>query len=439
MKWALVPFIAMRYLRAKRRESGFAPSLLSVLGVAVGVMTLTVVLGIMNGFQLGFIENIVEISSYHLQIRSQNRAEAGGGLSAKTLDALKSSPSVLAVIPFSDLQCLVEGRFSRARPCIVRIVPQDVLSMDAAQARLLSMTSGSFSLSEEGSIVIGSELAAATGAKPGDTLFLVSADSSQGRLVSRRDSLKVAGIFNCGYYDFDVGLAFISFRTAAAMAPRATRSVTYGVKLADRFRDEAALGRIQRLLAGSGFRAESWRVYNRSFFDALFMEKLMMMFLVGLIFVVVGFNIFNSLRRTVFEKREEIAVLKAVGVSPRSIQYAFVFEGFVIGLFGALTGLIAGLALAQNVNRAFSVVEAGVNGALRAAWAVIEPLQGAAASESFSIFSPLYFYLTAVPSKVLLPETIFVASFALLASVTAAFGASRAVAAFRPAEILRYE
>jgi lipoprotein-releasing system permease protein len=436
MRFSLVPFIAMRYLRAKRKARGLAPSLLSVLGVAVGVMTLTVVLGVMNGFQLGFIESIVEISSYHVQIHGQGAAE--GALAERILTVVSSLPSVTAVIPFSERQVLVEGMFFRPRPCTVRAVPPDLLARDPVQRRLLALRSGSFSLSTDDSIVIGSELAAFTGTRVGDSITLVSVDASGGLPAPRRVVFTVTGIFSCGYYDFDVGLAFISLSAARRLAPGGA-SLTYGIKLTDRVLDAAAVKRISAALEGSGFRAESWREYNRSFFDALFMEKLMMMLLVGLIFVVVGFNIYTSLRRTVFEKKEEIAVLKAVGVPPRSIQYAFIFEGLVIGMAGALAGMLIGLALAANINAVFSAVEVLVNAVMWAAHALSAPFRPAGGSEGFAIFSPLYFYLTEVPSRVLLPEAFLVAFFATLASVAAAYGASRTVAAFRPAEILRYE
>ena len=132
----------------------------------------------------------------------------------------------------------------------------------------------------------------------------------------------------------------------------------------------AGLRKIAPLLSGTGYTAESWRTYNRSFFDALFMEKLMMMVLVGLIFIVVGFNVFHSLRRSVHERMEEIAVLKAVGIPPGRIQAIFVLEGLLIGLAGAVSGLLAGLGLAVNVNAVFAGVDAVINGLIHAVHAL---------------------------------------------------------------------
>ena len=112
----------------------------------------------------------------------------------------------------------------------------------------------------------------------------------------------------------------------------------WGMKIADRFNDGAPLSAASALLEPYGMLVESWRTYNRSFFDALFVEKLVMMLLVGLIFIVVGFNIYHSLRRSVFERMEEIAVLKAMGVPPRRIQSVFVLQGLMIGVVGGAGG-----------------------------------------------------------------------------------------------------
>ncbi len=437
---SIVPFIALRYLKARRGTGGMAASVLSVLGVAVGVMTLTVVLGVMNGFQLGFIESIVEISSYHIQIHpasSAAGAQSGAGLPASVVERVREIPGVTSVVPFGELQGLLEGVYSRPQPSVIRAVPPDLLSQDPVQAGLLSMDEGSFSLDAPGSIVIGSQLAVSLGASVGEPVYLLSVDTSRLIPAAQRRLFTVSGIFTSGYLDFDAGLAFISRSDAAALPGK--MPTIYGVKLTNRLDDGPALQKISAVLSGTGFAAESWRSYNRSFFDALFMEKLMIMILVCLIFIVVGFNIYNSLRRTVLEKREEIAVLKAVGVPPRSIRYAFMVEGAVIGFAGALAGMILGLAIAANINAVFSLVEVVVNGALRLANSIAAPITHGASREGFSIFSPLYFYLTEVPSRVLPREAVLVASFAVLSSVAAAFGASRSVAGFRPSEILRYE
>lgn len=444
MRGSLPLLLASRHFRTRRREAGNASTILSVAGIAVGVMTLTVVLAVMNGFQLGFIDSIVEISSYHLQARP--RVDAGSAAPSPTLDAaviaaLHDVRGVTAVVPYAERQALVERAFQRPRACIVRAVPPDLTVMDPAQARMLALEDGSFNLRDPANVVIGAELSLALGARVGDALSLSSyTPGANGRPVPRRDGFRVTGIFRSGNYDFDTGMVFISLAAAdtlyggGAPLPR-----TWGIKLADRFADGPALRAVTALLAGTGFVAESWRTYNRSFFDALFVEKLMMMVLVGLIFLVVGFNVYHSLRRSVHERMEEIAVLKSLGVPPRRIQATFILEGFFIGGAGAVLGMLAGLVLSVNVNEVFALVESLVNGILGLGRVLFLALSAKGGSSSFAIFSPTSFYLTQVPSHVYLREAFMVAAFAVAACTVAALGASRAVSRFRPAEVLRYE
>jgi lipoprotein-releasing system permease protein len=437
VRGSLPLLLAFRYFHARRHGAGNASTLLSILGIAVGAMTLTVVLAVMNGFQLGFIESIVEISSYHLQVQPAQSAD----LDPAVIERLRGLRGLTALVPFVQRQALIEGAFQRPRVCSVRAVPPDLFERDPVQSRMLSPVEGTFDVGRPMGIVLGSELAAALGARIGDALTLSSyAVGSNGRPVPRRDSFVLTGTFRTGYYDFDSGLAFTSLATADALygggseLPR-----TWGIKIANRFDDASFQRQASALLQGSGLTVESWRAYNRSFFDALFVEKLMMMILVGLIFVVVGFNVFHSLRRSVHERMEEIAVLKAVGVPPRRIRSTFILQGLFIGVAGGGSGLLAGLGLAINVNEVFSTVEHVVNAATMVVRSLSMVFARGGTLAEFSIFSPAYFYLTKVPSHVFLREAFLVSFFAIASCAAAAWAASRAVSQFRPSEVLRYE
>jgi lipoprotein-releasing system permease protein len=444
VKISLPLLLAFRYFHARRRGSGNASTLLSILGIAVGVMTLTVVLAVMNGFQLGFIESIVEISSYHLQIQpnlATGAADQPPDLDSATAARVRDLPGITALVPFVQRQALVEGAFQRPRVCAVRAVPADLFQRDPVQARMLAPVEGAFDVGRPQGLVLGAELAAALGARIGDVLSLSSYSSGAGgRPVPRRDSFVVTGTFRTGYYDFDSGLAFVSLQTADALygggrsLPR-----TWGIKIANRFDDARAVRDVSAIVPGAGFTVGSWRAYNRSLFDALFVEKLMMMILVGLIFFVVGFNVFHSLRRSVHERMEEIAVLKAVGVPPRRIRTTFILQGLFIGTTGGAAGLLAGLALSVNVNEVFSAVEHLVNAVTMIVRTAALSFAPSGSGDGFSIFSPTYFYLTKVPSHVFLREAFLVSFFAVASCAGAAWAASGTVSLFRPAEVLRYE
>ncbi|MFW6293229.1 MAG: FtsX-like permease family protein [Spirochaetota bacterium] len=167
----------------------------------------------------------------------------------------------------------------------------------------------------------------------------------------------------------------------------------------------------------------------------------MMMLLIGLIFVVVAVNIYQSLRRSVAERTEEIGVLKAIGAPPLPLQFVFVLEGLWIGLAGGLLGLVLGLLVSMNINELFGLTEILVNALAYAGQWIVGLVTGAGAGGAggFSIFSPAYFYLDEVPAVVVPVEVVAIVMFAILSSTIAAWVASRRVSSIAPAAVLRYE
>jgi lipoprotein-releasing system permease protein len=177
----------------------------------------------------------------------------------------------------------------------------------------------------------------------------------------------------------------------------------------------------------------SWRQYNSAIFGALRVEKLLMMLIVGLIFVVVAVNIFYALRRSVVEKTEDIGILRALGAPAGIVRLIFVIEGFGIGLIGALGGLGLGWLLATHISDVFWVLEAVVN-QLRAWISTRQGAQDLLGSGRISLF-----YLDQVPSRLVPEEAIGISVVAFLAALLASFAASRRASRIMPAEILRSE
>lgn len=431
MRAGWILYLARRYFRSKRKNRGLAPSLLSVAGIAVGVMALISVLGVMNGFQLGFIDDILAISSYHLRITL-----AGKELAPGELARMRSVPGVKAVVPFMDIQTLITGPLTEFHAAVVRGVPPNVARLDPGLASHLSPVAGTLYLGSEHSIVLGYELAQTLGVKVGDRVSVVSLSGrSFSGLSPENIPFTVVGIFRSGYYQFDATLCFVDLRAAATLG--GSRSdLIYGVKLVNRFQDVAAARHIAAAFPHLNLNIESWRTFNSAFFGALRMEKLVMSLLLGLIFLVVGANIYHFLQRTVSEKREEIGILRSLGASPPAMQGVFVFDGLYIGVLGATIGLLLGLLVSDNINAIFSFVELIVNVLLAIVTALFVPFAGAAA---FSLFSPAYFYLNQVPSRVLFHEALIIYLFGVMTSVAAAFFASRNAASIKPQEVLRYE
>lgn len=436
MGW--VSFTAGRlacFSRQSTKKRGAPLPVLSIAGIAVGVLALTVIISVMNGFQLGFIENILEISSYYVRVESPPwKAQELNEI----VEKIKTLPGVKAAVPFRELQVLARGSWEQ-QAVVVRGIYPSSLREDQGMAEKLIIEEGDFDLEYESSIILGAELAVRLHVDLGDTVRLISItgpDSFASLMNVKEDSAKeevksdvslftVCGIFRSGFYEYDLGWAFINFDKAAEIGGE---DYTLGIKLNDRWQDKKAAALLAREL-GENITIKTWRDFNRAFFGALRTEKLFMFVLVGLIFIVVGLNIYQSQRRIVLEKREEIGLLRAVGAGDKAVRLIFVWDGLLIGLVGAGTGAALGLYISYNIAAIFTLLEQIVNG-------VLSLLNQ---SGHFAIFSTEIFYIKEIKARIIPHEVLFIFLFGLLSALGAAWFASSKVSRIRPAEVLRDE
>ncbi|GHV27252.1 hypothetical protein AGMMS4952_08620 [Spirochaetia bacterium] len=445
-----IGFVAIRYFRGRKNSKSPAP-VLAILGIATGVLALTVILAVMNGFQLGFIESIVEISSYHLRIESFPGGERGEALR----EALEEQGGITSTVPFREIQGILRGRQRGHHGAVIRGLPPDALERDPGMAGRLTFEKGSFNLKEKSSILLGAELARRLDADIGDWISVVSVSASMedmlgggeekagngsGRDPNTESSSRflVTGIFRSGFYEYDLGWAFINIDRGEDPG-----DLFLGIKLKNRWQDRAGIEQVRHILEKAGEpepKIFSWRDYNRAFFGALRTEKLFMFILVGLIFIVVGLNIFQAQRRTVLERREEIGLLRAVGATDTAVRLIFVWDGFIIGLLGAGAGMLLGLLIACNIAPFFSILEGIVNFFIHILNIIASPFMGAdTAGEGFAIFSPTVFYIKEIPSRLIPHEVLLIFLFGFFSALLAAWFASGRVSRTRPAEVLRYE
>ena len=441
-----IGFVAGRYVK-KRKHSGGGTSasfFLSVCGIAVGVLALTVIIAVMNGFQMGFIESILEISSYHVraELADAERAEEAASLLLKD----NAGRLTKSVVPYREVQGIIrEADTGRQQVAVVRALPADALVTDLGMAEKLIMERGAFNLHDPSAILLGAEAASRLGVRLGETVTLLSLsgilpqfpagngannengeNEGDGTLDS---SFVVRGIFRSGFYEYDLGWAFISLERAREMEP--LLKTTLGVKINDRFADQHALSLIEKTLAEHGIDAKvtSWRDYNKAFFGALRTEKLFMFILVGLIFIVVGIQIYQSQRRLVLERSDEIGLLRAVGAGVFDVRCIFALGGLIIGGIGALTGTILALLITRNIAPLFGFLENAVN-------FIIGLLN---AGGRFAVFSPTIFYIKDIPSRLIPSEVLVIFLFGFGSAVFAGWFASKRVTSIKPAEVLRYE
>jgi lipoprotein-releasing system permease protein len=321
---------------------------------------------------------------------------------------------------------------------VIRGLPPDALQKDSGMAAKLEFEAGSFDLEQDHAILLGAELARALSARLGDEISLFSVtglfaggDAPGEDGSASVNTFTVTGIFRSGFYEYDLGWGFINLERARALAGP---ELSMGIKLRDRWQDRQALGLIEKALAGENSKISTWRDYNRAFFGALRTEKLFMFLLVGLIFIVVGLNIFQAQRRAVLERREEIGLLRAVGGGDTAVRLVFVWDGLIIGFCGATAGLILGLLVASNIPFFFTLMETVVNLFVR----IINFFSGSFFGE-FALFSPTVFYIKEIPSRVIPHEVFLIFMFGFLSALLAAWFASGKVTRTKPAEVLRYE
>jgi lipoprotein-releasing system permease protein len=431
-----------RLRRTKSKNIGSVASasfFLSVSGIAVGVLALTVILAVMNGFQMGFIESILEISSYHIRAELDNPDAAG-----RAVGLLGTGRAVKSVVPFEELQGIIRvPNNGMQQVAVVRALPPDTLVADQGMAEKLVIERGAFDLRDPDSILLGAEAAARLGVRVGDKVTLLSLagilpqasgspedGSDENDAGETLDStFTVRGTFRSGFYEYDLSWAFIGIERAKTLEPNL--KVTLGVKINDRFSDQYAAGLVEKTLADNSIAAKvtSWRDYNKAFFGALRTEKLFMFILVGLIFIVVGIQIYQSQRRLVLERSDEIGLLRAVGAGAFEVRCVFALNGFIIGGIGALTGTVLAMLIAHNISALFTTLENGVN-------FVIGLLSGGG---RFAVFSPAVFYIKDIPSRLIPSEVAIIFLFGFGSAVLAGWFASKRAVYIKPAEVLRYE
>jgi lipoprotein-releasing system permease protein len=298
------------------------------------------------------------------------------------------------------------------------------LEKDRGLAGKLTFESGSFAITGNRDILLGAELALRLAVRVGDEITLVSV---AGLLSDEREAedsrFTVTGIFRSDFYEYDIGWSFINLDAAGDLGGGAP---LLGVKLKNRWQDSRILNRIRSLPETQGLVISSWRDYNRAFFGALRTEKLLMFVLVGLIFIVVGLNIFQSQRRVVLERREEIGLFRALGAGERAVRLIFVWDGFIIGLVGGGIGLVLGLLIATHINGIIDLWN----------YLIISIFN---APRQFAILSRRIFYIREIPSRIIPQEVCLIFLFGLLSAILSSWFASGKVSRTRPAEILRYE
>lgn len=407
--------IGLRYTRAKRRNHFISfISMTSMAGIALGVMALIVVLSVMNGFQEELRGRILGVAS-HLEISGPGgQMEAWPDLARQ----VAAHPEVRGMAPFVMGQALmVQG--SETKGALIRgVLPAEEdkvaeFSSHMKSGKLADLKAGEFN------ILLGSDLARSLGVFPGDKVAVIAPQGvvTPAGMMPRIKQFNVVGIFQMGMFEYDSGLALIHLVDAQKLYRMGDAVSGLRVKLGDMDRAPWVLRELAKSLQGDYYLSD-WTMSHANFFQAVLIEKRMMFIILTLIVAVAAFNIVSTLVMAVTDKQADIAILRTLGATPRSIMAIFMVQGSLIGVIGTLIGLVLGVGLALNVETVVPMIEKAVG---------------------MDLFPADVYYISKLPSKLVWPDVFTIGGVALVLAFLATLYPSWRAARIQPAEALRYE
>ncbi len=409
-------FIGLRYTRAKRHNHFISfISMVSMLGIALGIAVLITVLSVMNGFQKEIRARMLGVMA-HIQVNGFEEGLADWPAIAK--DATRN-PQVIAAAPYVNGQGLLNNPPGTPKGVAIRGVLPGVeegvadLGRDMRAGKLEDLVPGGYG------IVLGGELARALHATRGDKIQLIAPQGqiTPAGMIPRVKTFTVVGMFMSGHYEYDLNMALIHLKDAQVLY-RMGDNVS-GVRLKVEKVDDAPLiaRELAKTLRVDGLITD-WTKLNPTYFKAVQLEKRMMFIILTLIIAVAAFNLVSTLVMVVTDKQAAIAILRTLGASPASIMKIFMVQGAVIGVTGTLLGVIGGVLLALNIEAVMAFFERVFH---------------------FQVLPREVYYLSALPSDLHWGDVGFVASIALVMALLATLYPSWRAARVDPAEALRSE
>lgn len=342
-------FIALRYLKTKKKQRGISVNtLISIDGVAVGVMALLVVLSVMSGFHEDLQRKILGVNAHVVVLNYK------GGMTEyrDIIERVRSDKEIVSSAPFIMGQVMVSYE-KRAHGVFLRGVDpeSEIKTTDIGRFMKEGSLKDLLSQNETPGIIIGKELASSIGVFKGDMITILSPVGKIGPLgmLPKVRQFRVVGIFEVGMFEYDSNLVLTDLKAAQEFFDLKDEVTGVQLRLADIYQAPLVREKLQKQL-GFPLYAKDWMQMNKNLFSALKLEKFAMFVILILIILVASFNIVSTLIMNVIEKRREIAILKAMGATDRGIMSIFMLQGLLIGLLGTVIGIAGGYLLCYVLN-----------------------------------------------------------------------------------------
>lgn len=410
-------FIAQRYLRSKNKEKFISiTAIFSFIGIMLGVATLIIVMSVMNGFREDFTNRILGVNS-HISVYPGSRELKNY---KEAIDIIKKNQNVQSVNPIIENQVMILVDNDTSGAIIKGITAKDLKDKGKIFEKI-----SSFNFEKnynDNAILLGQSLAIKLRVAEGDEVKIISPESNSTLLgtIPRMKTYKIVGTFSSGMYEYDAGVAFIPLDMAQKHFKYKDSVGNLEIYLKDMNKIEATYDELKRELKNNDFNVTliDWKQSNSAFISALKVERNVMFIILTLIILVATFNIISSLTMLVNDKNKQIALLRTIGFTKQSIMRIFLITGLLIGFTGTFLGTIIGVIFAKNIQNIKIWIEKLFN---------------------LELFSPTVYYLTELPSKVILEDIIFIVGLSLFLSFLSTLYPSYKASKTNPAEILRYE
>jgi lipoprotein-releasing system permease protein len=411
--------LALRYLRARRKEGGIALiAIISYVAIALAVMALIIVMSIMAGFRNELLDRMLSFNG-HMYVQGQVLVDPDREAAVTRIAAV---PGVTSVSPLTENQALVRAAGQTTGAVVRGIRPQDLDSMSYVFDSLTPEARRAFGQGAYGgdNILIGKALAESMGLRVGDPITLYSptgADSAFGNLGGLEKTYRIGGVFTSGTADFDRAFIFMPLEQAQLFFGKegVWDVIELKVEEPDRVGD---LTQSVRAASGRSAIVSDWRDRLAAFWGALKVERVAMSIILGLVVAIAALNIISGIVMLVKNKTRDIAILRTVGASQSSMLRIFFIAGAAIGVAGTITGLVLGLVFCLNIGAIQHFLE----------WVL-----------GVQLFNADVYMLDAIPAEVDAMDVVWVTLWSVFMSCVASLLPSWRAAKMDPVEALRYE
>ena len=402
--------ITTRNLKPKKKE-GFLKviSIFSFLGIMLGVSILIIVMSVMNGFRAELTEKILGFNS-HITVKPYSTH-----IDEKFYSELQEKYKETLIIKTYNGEAVIMIDNSAKGVLIRGIEPTKINKLDFFKKNIIDGSVRDFS---DGTIILGKYLAIELGVVVGDEINIMSSTSISTPLgsIPKQSSYKISAVFSSGLYEFDRNVAFFNLNDSLSFFEKTFKDISLEIFLenpliADKYKDE-----IQN--TNSNFYVNSWSDLNKSFFSALKVERNVMFLILTLIIIVAAFNIISGLTILIKNKTKEIAILKSLGLSKKSIVKSFFLTGFLIGFFATVVGVVFGVVFSIYIEEIRQFLSIAFN---------------------LQIFPEDVYFLEEMPSEINLKSILSISFFSIIVTVLASLLPSFAVTKIEPIKALKYE